>query len=443
MFGPTSPLLAWLCAAGALALACVGAHNMSLRRPLVRACSTVRCLLLAGMLVAAAGGIAVNRSLGYMPTWQSVVSTITGTENGPVRAVVEKTAPAYTGSAAPIPQPEGAAWHTHFTKEHNVLLTTFTGPESGITQQVRVWLPADYTPSRMYKVIVMLHGFPGNPSRMARTMDFDHVVPRSAPGTIVVIPSQFPDAASPDCLDVAGRPAVSTWITDDVVGMVRANFSTSANREDWAIGGASYGGWCAGELALARPDRFGSAIMFSGYNQPETGSLTRSTELRKAYTITKLMRESSWPQRFYIAATAHDRDAYALVTAAENINNPAVAVTTHVDSQGAHNWSVWAKQAPAAFTWWSTHAGPSKNGGHPSHSQGALLMCAAAVLLAAAVLGASAWRGVRWRRGTRALAAAVGVVVVVLAVLGAVNTVTLTVLGFEDIPALLGLVAPA
>ncbi|MGJ9461477.1 alpha/beta hydrolase [Actinotignum sp. GS-2025g] len=351
-------LAAGLCSLAFLAL---GVRTIPRTRRLATAIP-VLAMVVAAVCGVVAIGVGMNLNLQYASTWSDVKTIFTKSGGKASMTAVTSELPKYAGQSGEIPMPEGKEWKADFTPAgHGVVGTVFRGPESGLELPVWVYLPPDYSPERTYRVIVMIQGFPSQTEKIPGVLDLEHTMPESAPDTIMVVPSLNVDNQQPDCVDLSGRPAVGTWVNRDIVQMVRKNFSVSADRRDWAIAGASYGGWCAPVLGLYNPQTFASVISFSGYNVPVIG-LTQAPGLREQFTVTNLMKKASWPQSMYFTGTRTDNDPVELARGLEEVKNPRLKTTVHLDPNGGHSWDTWKKQLPGALDWWNgDRAGGAKS----------------------------------------------------------------------------------
>ena len=116
-------------------------------------------LVVPTILIASAGALVFNRSLGLVKTSGDLAKLALSTTVGTT---------AQSGGEADVNAQSAAASELDatFTKtEDGMLQTTWTGPSSGITQDVFVITPRDYSPTdgKTYAVIELLHGYPGGP----------------------------------------------------------------------------------------------------------------------------------------------------------------------------------------------------------------------------------------------------------------------------------------
>ncbi|WP_392399170.1 alpha/beta hydrolase [Actinotignum urinale] len=389
-------------------------------------------------------GVMANRNLGYASDWASVYHMIQG---GGVKTdvkPVEQKIPKYTGKPKPIAKPSGEEWKiTTEPSTYGTVLTRFKGPKSGINQRVWIWVPKDYNPEKTYKAMVMLQGYPSHTEKIPRHLDFDHAIPKIAPDTIVAVPDLAIDSRPPNCVDFEGQPAIGTYITQDVVGMLRANYSVSSNREDWVIAGASYGGWCAPVLGLQHPQTFASIISFSGFDKPDVGLAKTTPELKKQFTVTNMMRKSTWPQAIFITGTKSDPASTSFAKEAATIKKPNIHMNFKIDEKGAHTWDVWGRQFPDALKWWSSGRAAHIDQVEQEYS---FLTTPTFVIICFALyglgVGVVVWRGARMKTWARYLSV-IGVVVWgIIAILFLANLSTYTVTSFSNLYGFFNLFKP-
>jgi S-formylglutathione hydrolase FrmB len=70
------------------------------------------------------------------------------------------------------------------------------------------------------------------------------------------------------CLNAVGGVKDATYVAEDVPDFVAANYRVQPPGRAWAVAGLSEGGFCAANLALNYPTRFGFAGVISGYFAP-------------------------------------------------------------------------------------------------------------------------------------------------------------------------------
>lgn len=161
------------------------------------------------------------------------------------------------------------------------------GRRSGVTAEVWVWLPPQYTQddmrSKNFPVLVVHSAYPGvgANSMLEPTMDLldeltDGIANGTLPPFVVVAPELTPyqkreiDAlADPtkidtECSDIPGKPAMATFHNEDVREAVAATFRVSTDRDSWGLLGEGAGGLCATKYALQYPQYYAAAASLSG-----------------------------------------------------------------------------------------------------------------------------------------------------------------------------------
>ena len=318
-------------------------------------------LLVPTILIASAGALVFNRSLGLVKTSgnlaELVFSTVVGTA-------------AQSGGEADVDAQSVAASAldaTFTTTEDGMLETTWTGPSSGITLPVFVITPRDYSPTdgKTYAVIELLHGYPGEADGTMQGAQVQEALNNAIdegiiPPTIVVGPSLSVDEEAHDCADIEGRPAVYTWVSHDVPEMIRHNFpNTSSNRDAWMIGGFSAGAYCAVWTALRTP----------GYDTQIEGQMTNQGEQYLTDNTLSVMLANRTPDGMRIYAMAAGDDAvggaYTALKMAAAVKEPD-SVTTDVPPTGGHAGPLWREHIPTMLAWWGSSDRVSKAVGAPS-----------------------------------------------------------------------------
>lgn len=246
------------------------------------------------------------------------------------------------------------------------------GTRSGISGlPALVYLPVQYGMTayehRSFPVLELIAGSPGKPKTWTNSLHIAHVLDREiAAGRslpfIAVMPSQdVAGARDTQCVNVAGGPAVETYLTVDVRSAIIHAFRASTPLGSWALMGYSSGGFCATNLAMRHPDLFTAAVSVAGTARPahdhQTGELFgHNAELRNQNT--PIWRANHLPPpdvALLLMSSAQDpatyRDAQDMASAARL----PLSVTLVSLAHGGHNFEVWQAEEPVAFAWVSRH----------------------------------------------------------------------------------------
>ncbi|WP_233608381.1 alpha/beta hydrolase [Nocardia stercoris] len=165
------------------------------------------------------------------------------------------------------------------------ILTTAIDPLiSGFTARpAQIYLPPAYfaNPRPLLPVLILLAGAPGAPQdwivsgRLVETMDeFAHAHEGLAPVVVVADGTGSP-LGDPLCLDSKLGNA-ATYLSSDVPAWIRAHLQIDPYPAAWAIGGVSYGGTCALQLATNYPQMFPTFVDISGQDEPSLGDRQRT-----------------------------------------------------------------------------------------------------------------------------------------------------------------------
>ncbi len=231
-----------------------------------------------------------------------------------------------------------------------------------------VYLPPAYLSGARDRlpVLMLLHGQPGSPrdwfagGRLARTMDA-FAQRRGGVAPIVVVPDatggQF---ENPLCAD-SRRARAATYLAEDVPAWVRQNLAVDPAPRAWAVGGYSYGGTCAIQLATQFPEVFRSFLALSPDAEPDLGEGRRATIRdafagdRAAYDLANPLTQLSlhrYPDSAGVLVAGTD-DASS-TAAARRVAAAATAAGMTVRTRsirGGHDFSVWSGGLTAELDW--------------------------------------------------------------------------------------------
>ncbi|MEE2058792.1 alpha/beta hydrolase [Rhodococcus artemisiae] len=158
-----------------------------------------------------------------------------------------------------------------------------TTPIPGATSEfearaANIYLPPAYfaDPRPELPVLVLLAGQPGSTEdwlvggRLTQTMDAFAAEHSGLTPIVVLADGTGSEFANPMCVD-SRLGNVATYLSVDVPEWVRSNLQVDADPRAWAIGGLSYGGTCALQLATLRPDVYPTFLDISGQAEPTLG----------------------------------------------------------------------------------------------------------------------------------------------------------------------------
>jgi enterochelin esterase-like enzyme len=221
-------------------------------------------------------GIAsVNKFYDYYQTWGAMISDLTGQG----ASSIPKYTVAGAGSNKQFDKDIGRVTSTAEDAQVGYLFqTTIVGPRSRLARNVYVYLPPQYFQKAyahyQFPAIELLHGSPGNPEAWLTVLD---VIPTFL-NLLEVHPADAAVLVMPDtdggrqyelqCLNDPGGIQDMTFVTDDVPDYIAHLVRVQAPGPAWGVAGYSEGGYCAANIALQEPTRYGAAGVMSGYFLP-------------------------------------------------------------------------------------------------------------------------------------------------------------------------------
>ena len=324
------------------------------------------------------GIAAVNKFYDYYQTWGGMINDLTGQG----ASSIPRYATAGTGTNKQFDKNIGRVTSQAEDAQVGYLFqTSVVGVHSHLTRDVYVYLPPQYfqKPFRHYKfpVIELLHGSPGNPQAWVDVMAV-------IPTFLSLLASHPKDAAvlvMPDtdggrqyelqCLNDPGGIQDMTFIARDVPEAIARIARVQPPGRAWGVAGYSEGGYCAANIALQDPNRYGATGVLSGYfapvrSQVPDGNKPGGRPLKvnvflghpdlqvvntpRAY-VTRVPINEVLPA-FWLAAGSQDR---ADVIAAENfrqlLQTRVASVPFMMVPDGGHQGSVWRAALGPMLRW--------------------------------------------------------------------------------------------
>lgn len=326
-------------------------------------------IVVAVLVVVAANANEINRYFAAYPTLADAI----GADNSGKIPFQELTAAV---ALAPDEHPLSTLWTPRTAPPDRGSLTSAPIPatHSGFTARpAEIYLPPAYfvTPRPQLPVLVLLSGQPGSPQdwlaagRLARTMDsFAAAHGGLAPITVVAdgTGDQF---ANPLCLD-SHIAKSATYLAIDVPAWIRAHLTVDPDPDSWAIGGLSYGGTCALQLATNYPAVYPTFLSLSADTEPTLGS--RGETITRAFagnehayqqvSPTHLLRTRRYPDSAGALVTGNrDRDGRTAARTLLQATRAAGMNTHYTELPGGHDWHVWSAALYHELPWLAVRLG--------------------------------------------------------------------------------------
>jgi S-formylglutathione hydrolase FrmB len=312
---------------------------------------TVPLVVLALLLPA----MKINAFYGYLPTVRDALGI--PAPNAVNLADVPAREPLVT---APAGRALSDAWTPSPDVPGNGGVTTvdIPGPRSGFAaRQGVVYLPPAYLdPARrpLLPVLVMIAGQPGGPQdwlvagKLAPILDAFAAAHGGLAPVVVVPDATGASFANPLCMDSA-LGASASYLTQDVPAWIREHLQVDPDPAHWAVGGFSFGGTCALQLAVRAPDVYPTFLDISGQKEPTLGTREQSAAATfggdqdrfVAQCPLTALGQHRFPHSTAMVAVGDSDDLYGPDAAAvRTAAGAAGMVVDDVTVPGGHSWSV-------------------------------------------------------------------------------------------------------
>jgi S-formylglutathione hydrolase FrmB len=221
------------------------------------------------------GVAAVNKYYDYYQTWGALFSDL----SGQAQSIPNLSSAGLKGGTGSLQQEIRSSSNAALDAQYGALVsTTVTGPRSHITRQVYVYLPPQYFAKAYanyrFPAIELLHGAPGQPATWVNVMN---VIPiylnllaehKASPAVLVMPDTDGGMQYSLQCLNDPHGLQDMTFVGKEVPNWAIANLRVQQGGLFWGIAGYSEGGFCAANIGLQYPTRFGYVGVESGYFAP-------------------------------------------------------------------------------------------------------------------------------------------------------------------------------
>jgi S-formylglutathione hydrolase FrmB len=265
-------------------------------------------------------------------------------------------------------RPLSATWHAPAGMPRTGRISSVTVPGRRSHFPARpawLYLPPAYlaVPRARLPVLVMVPGQPGGPEdwllagRLVSVMDAFAAAHDGLAPVVIVPDTTGSNFGNTLCLD-SRLGAAETYLADDVPAWLAANLDVDPSH--LAIGGFSYGGTCALQLALRRPGVYRTFLDISGQAAPTLGDLPRTIASAfggdtKAFQQVDPLAElatHSYPGTAGVFVVGRADDVYR--PQAEHVavaaQQASIAVTLQ-EVPGVHTWGIATAALAASLPW--------------------------------------------------------------------------------------------
>jgi enterochelin esterase-like enzyme len=318
------------------------------------------------------GVLAVNKYYDYYQTWGALIADLT---NRGVDAASRVPAVTFASGSQPATLDGSRARLVQAQQEGYLVRLMVTGQRSHLTRVVYVYLPPQYFEpayrAARFPVIELIHGQPGGPQDWITVVGVTHTLTtlladKAAQPAVLVMPdANGGRAISLQCLNQVGGPQDLTYLAVDLPTRIAHMLRVQPPGSAWGVAGYSEGGFCAANMALRYPDRYGFAGVLSGYFEPSDNQLADPSRLVSPFNGNIRLQEQNTPldeiqelsataviPRFWLAAGAADQQD---VADAEGfwqqlrVLQPDAPLT--LTPGAGHTLTAWRAQVPSMLTW--------------------------------------------------------------------------------------------
>src|SRR5215472_16325230 len=317
------------------------------------------------------GVAAVNKYYDYYQTWGSVAADLSAQG---VSSVPQIPASASGQQLATILGKVTGSKTA--AKEGETVRLTVAGQLSHITRTVLVYLPPQYFQPRYarsrFPAIELITGFPGQPqdwinvvgiTQTYLTLLRDGVV---KPAVLVMPDANGGPRVSLQCLNVHHGPQDATFMGVDLQNALSHALRVVPPGRALGIAGYSEGGYCAANLALVYPDRYGYSGALSGYFVPlptdqfgnpvhKVSPFGKNKRARQHNTPIAQLRtlplNVQLPQFWLGAGSSYHVDVNAAQGFQQLLLTRQPDVTLDIEPGGSHNMATWRALVPPLLEW--------------------------------------------------------------------------------------------
>jgi enterochelin esterase-like enzyme len=318
------------------------------------------------------GVLAVNKYYGYYQTWGAVMADLSNRGVTAASGVPDVTLASGSRSGTL----DGSRTHLRLAQQQGYTLRLMvTGARSGITRVVYVYLPPQYFQpgyqAYRFPVIELIHGQPGKPEDwitvVGVTDTFDHLLEEklAQPAVVVMPDANGGTSISLQCLNQVGGPQDLTYLAVDLPTQMARMLRVQRPGSAWGVAGYSEGGFCAANMALRYPRRYGFAAVLSGYFKPFDNQLAGPVRLVTPFGGNRRLEEENTPleeiqrlpagvviPRFWLGAGANDgQDVANAEVFWRELQLRQAGVPLTLTAGGGHSMTTWRAQVPSMLTW--------------------------------------------------------------------------------------------
>ncbi|HMT48638.1 alpha/beta hydrolase family protein [Dietzia sp. UBA5065] len=291
-------------------------------------------------------------------------------------AEVPGSTPATIGGDLPPGTPLDSVWTPPPTMPQRGAITeaSIPGTASGfVARPAQIYLPPAYftDPRPLLPVLVLLPGQPGTPTDWVVSgrlpVVADAFAARHAglsPVVVVADPIGEP-LGNTLCVD-SGRGNARTYLAEDVPDWIHRNLQVDTGPRSMAIGGLSFGGTCALQMALSDPEVYPTFLDLSGQGEPTIGTRADTVDrffggdeaAFREHNPADVLAHRRFPGLAGAFVTGTSDSEYGPATRALYSAALAAGIDAHLSElPGGHSYAVWSAGLEHELPWLAQRMG--------------------------------------------------------------------------------------
>jgi enterochelin esterase-like enzyme len=221
------------------------------------------------------GVLSVNKYFSYYGTWGAAIADLSNSSSNSGPQISQGS---LLAGNKRLVFDQRAVYLKLAQAQGYTLHVAIPGKLSHLTRQVYIYLPPQYFDKQYAKyrfpVIELINGQPGlaqdwiNVVGIQQTLNQMVKQGQASPAVLVMPDANGGNSISLQCLNQVRGPQDLTYLALDVPNAVEHLLRVMPPSNAWGVAGYSEGGFCAANMALRYPDRYGYAASMSGYFTP-------------------------------------------------------------------------------------------------------------------------------------------------------------------------------
>jgi enterochelin esterase-like enzyme len=224
----------------------------------------------------------------------------------------------------------------------------FRSAALGREEEVTVYLPARFRPTRRYPLLVVHDGIDYLRFAALRTV-LDNLIHRAEIAPLVVALTQSPDRLG----EYAADPRHARFVAEELLPRLERRYPLLPGSTNRGLMGASFGAVAALAVAAAVPERFGRLLLQSGsFAFTDIGPSPRGPAFAPVVAFVNAFREQphAVAERVYLSCGVYESLIYENRSLVPLLERTGMEVR-YEEAWDGHNWENWRDRLRTALSW--------------------------------------------------------------------------------------------